>query len=236
MGGHVMKTHHEDLSPLGGTNPDWRIQENNHLGNVRVLVVVEGIHDIDFLRRLGAVLHGDDPSLPDLAGLEEKRELIFVPYGGGDPAGWTHRLAGLQLAEFHLYDRELPPETEVRRSAAALVNRRPGCQAAVTTKRSLENYLHTAAIRDIRGIDLTFGDDDDVAELAARACYLLRRETVPWRLLPARARKRLKDRAKHWLNTYAAEQMTVTRLAERDPAGEVRSWLAAIGRLAGTVC
>jgi hypothetical protein len=44
-------------------------------------------------------------------------------------------------------------------------------------------------------------------------------------------RKRLRDKAKKWLNTRAVEQMTVARLAERDSSGEIRSWLATIAKL-----
>lgn len=228
-----MEGYQRNSLPRDGPAAAWPPSGCSQLRTVRVLVVVEGTHDIRFLRQLGRVLHQDNQSLPDLAGLEQRGDLIFVPYGGGDPASWTGRLTGLRLPKFHLFDRELPPETEARVKAAGLVNQRNGCQAAVTSKRSVENYLHPAAIRDARRIDLSFGNDDDVAELAARQCYLHRHASVPWRLLPGRAKKRLRDRAKHWLNSYAAARMTAVRLAESDPAGEVRSWLATIGRLAG---
>jgi hypothetical protein len=39
------------------------------------------------------------------------------------------------------------------------------------------------------------------------------------------------DYAKRWLDTAAVELITVGRLAERDPAGEVRSWLVTIGEM-----
>ena len=44
-------------------------------------------------------------------------------------------------------------------------------------------------------------------------------------------RRRLRYKAKKWLNTRAVEQMTAARLAERDPDGEVRAWLATIANL-----
>ena len=56
---------------------------------------------------------------------------------------------------------------------------------------------------------------------------------VRWDELSARARKRLRYKAKKWLNSRAVEQMTAARLAERDPDGEVRSWLATIAKLGG---
>ncbi len=47
----------------------------------------------------------------------------------------------------------------------------------------------------------------------------------------ARARKRLRYKAKWWLNMRAAEQMTPLRLAARDAGGEIRAWLASIAGL-----
>jgi hypothetical protein len=44
--------------------------------------------------------------------------------------------------------------------------------------------------------------------------------------------KRRWDRAKKWLSTKAVEHMTLQRLADRDPQGEVRSWLLTIADLA----
>ena len=202
-------------------------------GRVRVLLVVEGLYDIRFLRRISATLHAGQPEVPNLANLEARQELIFVPIGGGDLAAWSHRLAGLGLPEFHLYDREAPPETAARQRAADRVNQRAGCRAALTGKRNLENYLHPAAIRQAHGIELSYGSQDDVADLAARVCYAARFASLPWDRLPARLRRRLRCRAKLWLNTYAAAAMTPDLLAQRDPDGEVAGWLRTIAELAG---
>jgi hypothetical protein len=196
-------------------------------------VVLEGIHDIHFLRRLSQVLHPACPGLPDLVAWEQAGRLVFVPTGGGDPLAWAERLRGLDLPEFHLWDRETPPETERRRRAAAIVNGRLRCQAVVTAKRALENYLHAAAIQEARELTLAVDDDGDLPEAAARESLRLRHPHVDWASLTRRTHKRLRDRAKHGLNTLAVERMTCQRLAERDPAGELTGWLRAIGRLAG---
>ncbi len=205
----------------------------NHNGGRRIFLVVEGVNDIQFLQRISAMLHFDDPHLPDLSAMERRGELIFVPFGGGDVSLWTDRLAGLARAEFHLYDREMPPETQSRQTVADAVSRRPQCRAVLTKKRSLENYLAPSAIREAGTVDITFSDHDDVAEVVARQMHTRIDRQPPWNDIPARARKRRRDRVKKWLNTRAVERMTPGRLAEQDPAGEVRSWLATILRLAG---
>jgi hypothetical protein len=196
-----------------------------------VLVVVEGRHDIEFLKRISGILAAQRADLPNLATLEQAGKLVFIP-AGGDFVPWLHRLAGFGCAEVHIYDREVPPVTDLRLAGAAAVNRRRRCAAFVTRHRALENYLHPDAIREARGLEIRFSDQDDVAALAAQAKLALH-SSVAWASLTRRARQRLRNRAKAWLNTHAADRMTPERLAERDPAGEIPQWLATIGRFAG---
>ena len=197
-----------------------------------VLVVVEGGNDIEFLRRASVILHADDAALPVLSHLERRGRIVFVPFGG-DPRKWVFRFAQLGHPEFHLFDREVPPATDIRRESARIINLRPGCHAAVASKRSIENYLHCDAIREARGVDVRFSDDDDVADLVAERCFLRQHPGDLWGELSTRARRRLRNRAKSWLNTLAVDRMSVARFAERDPEGEIQGWFRKIADLAG---
>jgi len=197
-----------------------------------VLILVEGTSDIQFLRRISATLHIDSAGLPDLWSMERRGDPVFIPFGGSGLNHWLDRLAGLNCPEFFLLDREVAPVTQVRLEAARIVNQRVGCRAFVTQKRALENYLHPAAISECRLIHVEFGDQDDVAELVARQCFAQQEPTISWSALPGRSRKRLRNRAKSWLNAAAAERMTVARLAERNALDEVRAWLTTIADLA----
>jgi hypothetical protein len=198
-----------------------------------LLLVLEGQHDIAFLSRISRLLHASDATLPDLPALEQQERLIFVPAGGGDFRPWLLRLGPLGCNEFHIYDREAPPVSEERFVLAQRVNARPRCHAIVTGKRSLENYLHPAAIQEASGLCLQFADTEDVAEMAACAAFRRRLPKIAWESLTPRARRRLRNQAKGWLNTVAVDRMTTLRLAERDPAGEVREWLRTIASLVG---
>lgn len=199
----------------------------------KVLVVVEGTNDIEFLRRISRILHRADSAVPDLAELEQQRQLVFMPMGGGDSAS-AFRFAGLGLPEVHLLDRDVPPVTADRHRVAAMVNCRPRCHAAVLSKRSLENYLHSAAIFEASGIRVVITDDENVPEVVARHAHEHREGSHPWDQLPPRSRKRLRDKAKKWLNAGAVEHMTPERVADRDSQGEIRSWLSTIAALACT--
>jgi hypothetical protein len=197
----------------------------------QVLVVVEGPNDIAFLRVISAMLHREDATLPDLAEMEHQHALVFAPTGGVDLSS-ALRFAALSLPEFHLLDRDVPPATHIRQQLAAMVNSRARCRAEVMSKRSLENYLDSRAVLEAGGIAVGF-TDDDVPELVASRMNERHEPFVPWTDLSLRARKRLRYKARKLLNTRAVEKMTPARLAERDPSGEIRSWLAAIKTLSG---
>lgn len=177
------------------------------------------------------MLYADDSSLPNLAEMEQRGELIFVPFGGGHVRAWAKRLAPLARPEFHLYDHELPPETELRLEAATSVNLRPRCQAVLTKKRCLENYLHPDAIFAAGGIRVQYDDFDCVAELTARELYRQRPGETAWQLQARRSQSRMANRAKRWLNTKAVEHMTLALLEEQDQEGEIASWMLAIKAL-----
>ena len=195
-----------------------------------VFVVVEGPRDIEFLRRISAILHRCDPTIPDLVSLEASGRVVFVPFGG-DVRPWAFRLAGTGASELHIYDRETSPETEVRQQVARIVNLRPLCRAFVMRRHSLENYLDADAVFEACGVRITFADQDDVSKTLAQAMYTERHGDGSWDKLPARSRKRHRDKIKRMLNNAAVQRMTPQRLATSDPDHEIRRWLEAIGQL-----
>ena len=196
-----------------------------------LLCIVEGQHDIEFLRRISAMLHCADGSLPDLGVLEQMGQLVFIPCGGGNVLAWADRFAALGCPEFHLFDREIPPETDVHRAAVERVNLRPGCRAFLTTQRTLEGYLHPMAIQRAGGGVVELVEDQLVARGVARQWFERTALNHTWPQLSRRAQLRFTNRAKRWLNTVAVEQMTPDLLAERDPHGEVSGWLSSIAAL-----
>ena len=196
-----------------------------------VFIIVEGRNDIEFLCRISAILHADDPRLPDLREMERWQEIIFVPCGGSG-SHWTWRLSGLCRSEFHLLDRDVSPITERQQKWANIINARPHAYAVLTRHRTLENYIHPSAIYETKGLRVTFSADDHVADIVACQIHERLEGHLPWNSLHVRARKLRRERAKIWLNTKAVERMTPQRLAQQDPAGDVRSWLETIARLA----
>ena len=177
-----------------------------------------------------------DPGLPDLNSLEQSGNLIFLPLGGGDVRIHARRFAPLGLREFHLCDREIAPETARRRVACRIVNTRPGCRAHLTAKRSLENYLHTDAVFAAGGIQVEITDSVHVPNLVARTIWAAQKKSIAWASVPNRSRRRLREKAKRWLNRDAVERLTPELLQERDPGGELPGWLTDIARLLKDFC
>ena len=198
-----------------------------------LLIVVEGPHDVEFLRRISVLLHRLDTELPDLAVAEATGRVNFLPAGGGNLWSWPHRLTPLGLRELHLYDRELSPVTQQRRQLIDAINARPNCQAMLTGKRALENYLHPGAILRAGGVAVEFSDDDSVPLLVAQVVHRQLAGGAAWTELSPRARKRRCERAKRWLNTRAVDCMTAELLQQRDPVGELAGWLRAAGAMLG---
>lgn len=194
-----------------------------------VLIIVEGVHDVEFLRKLTSKLHRQDVSIPDLAELEHDQLVIFIPFGGGHVLPWASRFAPLRCSEFHLYDREDEPETAIRRQAVDLIHARPGCRALLLTKRSLESYLHPAAIFDAGGGQFSEGYGEDVTTSVARSWFVNRPHDCDWQDLPPHARRRMATQAKRWLNSEAVPHMTLGLLMQTDPTSELLTWLRDIG-------
>ena len=219
-----MSSTYADAAPRQPCNPARRSPAG-------LLLVVEGPHDIEFLRRISRMLHRHEPAVPDLAHLDDTGRLVFIPVGGGRLAMWVSRFAALGLPEVHLYDRESSPETTLRERIVAKINRRPGCRGLLTTKRSLEHYLHPATITEIFGLEVSISDHEPLADLLAQRLYERHTRSVSWSELPKPIRSKRRNRVKHRLHTRCVDRMTPQRLAESDPDGDLVGWLAEIRRL-----
>ncbi|MBI1311630.1 ATP-dependent endonuclease [bacterium] len=199
-----------------------------------VLLIVEGTNDVEFLKRLSRILNDENSALPDLGDLDESGRVIFVPFGGGNVFSWATRFAPLNVPEFHLFDRECGTETTLRIDAARAINLRPNARAFVTTKRSIENYVHSEAIAAALGVQLAVDDGSDMSLELARTLHQADGHEPAWCELHRRDRKRLCHRAKRKLNSFVVSEMTGGLLQERDRINEVIGWLTTIGQMLKT--
>lgn len=203
---------------------DLGITPDNRL---KVFICVEGPNDVKFLSAISKVLHNNDNSIPNL---EEDNRVTFIILGGNTLNEWVqkHYLKELGRPEVHLFDRD-NSDNPTYQAACDLVNSRgDGSYAYITKKLELENYLHPDAIKEVFGITISFGDNDDVPTIVAQAVHNLSESKNDWASLTQDNKKKKCSAAKKRLNAEVAAKMTVERLKECDPEGELENWLREI--------
>ena len=223
----------QDIASSLGVLPDH---------NVKAFIGVEGVNDINFLQNIANVLKSGGKDVVDLDRMEMNGEIIFIPLGGNNLALWASRLRHLNRPEFHICDRDnKPPSTPKYADHIKKVNSRNGCKAVCTSKREMENYLHPKAIAEAYqedGINIVlpeiFNAFDDVPALVAETVHNVDGCRF-WCDLSEKQRDKKNSRAKRMLNGRAASKMTMGRLAETDPNGEIESWLCEIQQLISQV-
>jgi len=193
----------------------------------KLLICVEGPHDIRFLNTISALINENRPDLPDIS--NDTRVAIF-PLGGGTLKDWvTHDyLKSLEIPQFHLYDLDdiaNPPYQPARN----IVRAKGGNNwAELTNKREIENYLHPNAINAVYGFNIAFGEMDDVPELVAMNQHINSPGANPWATLEDDKKKKKISAAKKRLNTDVVQQMTWEYLQLSDPNGDIISWMEMI--------
>ncbi len=85
--------------------------------------------------------------------------------------------------------------------------------AVETSKREIENYIHSNLIRQEFGIDLEVDDTMDVSGEISR----LRQEANLRALNPKKVKQKISE--------FCVPNMTLEMLRERDPNNEVIGWL-----------
>lgn len=183
---------------------------------VKVLICVEGPTDIDALKCLSRALHMEDPRLPDLS---SDPRFAFVPSGGSTLQHWVagHYLSGLGRKEAHIYDSDVP---DYARAVAAVNARQDGSWAIQMNKHEIESYLHPDAIKDALKVEVEVADHLNADGHAVPKAVALKMHEVNPVGAPMRD-----TTIKKLLASKAFPCMTADRLAERDPDGEVRSWM-----------
>jgi predicted ATP-dependent endonuclease of OLD family len=101
--------------------------------DVKVFFGVEGKHDINFMKRISAILAVAEPDIPDLGAAETAGTLVFVPLAGSNLELWATTLAGLNRPEFYLTDRDQPPPAQPKYRNDPLRHKRPSDNRSMPT-------------------------------------------------------------------------------------------------------
>ena len=197
--------------------------------DVRLFLFVEGANDISFFQNISRILHESDEGVADLMQLEEDGYVVMIPFGGSNLGLWISRLKGLSRPELYILDSDAEALGESKCvEQVAKINSRTNCRAVCTEKREVENYIHRDTIRACLGLEISYGDFDDVPELVARAFHEAGESSKEWREVDKETKAKKISRAKRRLNSECTLAMTPKMLDERDPSGEIRGWLGLI--------
>lgn len=180
---------------------------------VKLIVCVEGPHDVAFLTTISRIAHQE---YPDIIDLNSSPYVVVIPMGGEALKEWVNRnyLQKLGTPEYHIYDGD---NTHAHATTCAQVNSRgDGSTARETSKREMENYIHSDIVRELFNVDIEITDTMDVPTEISR----LLRAKNPEGFRP--------DTVKKKLNRAGAQKMTMELLHSRDPDDEVLGWLREI--------
>lgn len=193
---------------------------------VKVIICVEGSHDIEFLKHISAILHKHDPSFPDL---NDEMGVVLIPLGGDNLKNWVtkHYLKPLKLPEVHIYDND---KREQYQSAHDEVNSRgDGSWATFTRGPEMENYLHLDAINEVfTGLNIQESDlkkyKYDIPKLIKSRSSSIRKKTLKGKI-------HKENDAKNYLNNDVVKRMTIKRLSQSDPHDDIIGWMRGIAEL-----
>jgi putative ATP-dependent endonuclease of OLD family len=189
---------------------------------VKVLLCVEGPTDVKAFKCLSRALHLEDSTLPDLS---KDEKVAFLVLGGSTLKYWVneHYLRCLNCPEVHIYDSDVKNYAE---SVQRVNQRTDGSWAVQTSKHEIESYLHPDAIRAAFEVDVEVVDHPVDGK-----------PSVPKAFAEVYSRKKGfdgvmgDDKAKIKLADEAFPKMTAVMIRERDPVGEIESWLRRINAM-----
>ncbi len=199
---------------------------------IKVLLYVEGNHDVNALKRYSQIINKDDSNFIDLM---SSNEVGYVITGGSALKHYIEQkhLDGLGKPEVHIYDNDVAEY----RTAVQRINKEGNSQKVAfnTSKLELENYLHHEAIIEAYAENGTviqlgeLGDNDDIPMLVAEAINIAANNN--WNELTAEKKKEHSSNKKKSLNTQAIEKMTVERIKVRGGYEDLATWFSEIKRL-----
>jgi predicted ATPase len=211
----------------GKSNPEIYSQICETLGlhssldpeKIGLVIFVEGPTDVEFIRNLSHQLHKENQNIIDLCDTSNK--LAFLPLGGSNLKAYatknyylTHHLKHLNICGYGFFDSDIGSKNGHKYEKDIVALKAQEIEIVELKKRTIENYLHHDAISEVLHIKIEpFNDTDDVCE------KIVNTPNNPYTK---------KDTCKRKLNLNASQKMSIARLNEKDPNGEIMKILTTI--------
>jgi predicted ATP-dependent endonuclease of OLD family len=196
---------------------------------IKVIICLEGKHDIAFLQAISKIIHNEDNSYINL---KDDPHVILIQLGGSSLQSWVdnHYLSKLGIPEVHIYDRDNPTKPKYQLSCDQVNKRIDGSWATLTSKREMENYIHSDAIKKVYGFGCEVEIDDwtDVPSLIARLAHEHSDSDIPWEEVTPEKMGKKEGKAKSRLNGEVLKHLTYEMIVEVDSKKEIFNWLQRI--------
>ena len=198
---------------------------------LKLIICVEGNHDVHFLTCISRKLHSYDQKYPCLA---SDPRVIILPLGGSSLKEWVrcNYLRKLGKPEWHLYDKDAETPPKYGATCDKINARGGGHSARLTLRREMENYFHPAVIADVFAIDVKFDPADSVPSIIAKSLHEQSNSPNNWDTLEPKTQKDKISNAKKRLNE-AVHKMNYERIIEIDASNEVIGWFDDIAKRIG---
>lgn len=198
---------------------------------VKVIVLVEGVHDISTLKIFSRLIHEDNN---EFINLEEDKRVVMMPTGGSSLAMWVEHqyLQKFNLPEVHIYDGDNCTPPKYHQQCEEVNARGDGSMAFSTTKRELENYLSSETINRELGIEIEFTSTCNVPAIVAKAVHEISPDAGGvWEEVNDSKKRKKESQAKKRLNSVVPSSMSYEQLCHADEGREVEGWLREVTRL-----
>ncbi len=194
--------------------------------DIQALFFVEGINDIEFLQNVSEILNHQDPSIINL---KSDNRVELIPLGGANLKHWVDRdiLSNLNKPRFYLFDRNNPSKAQYEDELKRVKDRKDGSIAWITNKLEMENYIHPDAVNGVLGISVSYGDNDDVPEIVAKAVHQ-NASTKSWGSLEKDKKDKKISQVKKRMNQDVTKTLTVNQIKLTDKDHEIETWLGII--------
>ena len=197
---------YEKVSDELGVLPDNRI---------KVLLCVEGPHDVEFFKNLTKNLCQESSQFIDI---ERNINVAIIPLGGGTLKQWVNNryLKDLNVPEIHIYDNDV---NKYKKSVQKVNERTDGSFALLTDKKELENYIHQDLINTHFGINIEINDITDIPNEVVDAV-----NSNP----DNNFYKISTGKVKRELNNKVVKKMNLSLLEEIDNNETIKKWMEKI--------
>lgn len=182
---------------------------------VQVMICVEGPTDVNAINCFSRCLHS---KYPEIINIENDDRVVVIPLGGSCLKHWVQEqyLKNINCLEVHIYDNDV---SKYQQYVDSINDRGDGSWATLTKKYEIENYLHPDAIKEAYDVDIDT-TQKGVPSLFGKA-YSAKKG---WDKLSD-------NNSKLKLSVVFDQKMTVERLEEIDPDGEVKGWFDRISTM-----